>query len=155
MEREPSYFIDVSWFEENSRSFALIAQSRMCPSCRGRIGTEHQERVPVVDAQSGRVVFEVRQVPYGSNPLVIIRDCCSKAKGYITPEMPILEVIFRLFLANANQPLGLSDLYERLKEWMVSVGSSRDISPEVLKRLLDHDHYYGLRRFGLPEEETD
>src|SRR5581483_11113883 len=37
-----------------------------------------------------------------------IRDCCGKKKGFITPDMPTLEAIFRIYLANGNQPMPLA-----------------------------------------------
>ena len=73
-----------------------------------------------------------------------IRDCCSKTPGFITHNLPILESIFRLFLANNNQPLDLEELGEQLSQWRG--GDTYGTSAEVLSRLLESDQYYGLRR---------
>lgn len=155
-EPKPCYFIDLSWFDEVGRSFAALAQGRMCESCRQRLGTEEEVSEPAIDKKTGRVVFEKRMVPFGSNPFVVIRDCCAKARRYIHPDLPLLEIIFRIFLADANQPLDADQLHERLVEWLGGAISYRDISPAKLQRILDGDRFYGLRRLELPQtvEET-
>jgi len=79
-----------------------------------------------------------------SELLSTIKDCCSKTPGFITRKLPILESIFRLFLANGNQPLDLEELSEKLRELLE--GDTRRTSTEVLSRLLSHDRYYGLRQ---------
>lgn len=75
--------------------------------------------------------------------LITIRDCCSEAPDFITGRLTVLESIFRLFMANGNQPLGLEELGEQLNEWRDR--DSCRVSDEVLSRLLDNDRYYGLR----------
>src|SRR2546428_12154657 len=101
VEREaPRFFIDMQWYEQHGRSFRAMAQGRFCPSCQAKIGTSTEERVPTVDKKSHRVVYEVREVQYGEQPMAVIRTCCSKQRNYITPETPLLEAIYRVFLAN-------------------------------------------------------
>jgi len=121
---ELRYFIDLSWYQENNRSFSAIAKSRMCPACQNRL-TEEREGAEARDL------------------LVAISDCCSNAQGFITSSLPILEAAFRLFLANGNQPLGLEEISEQLTGWR---GGSGTPSPQILRCLLDNDRYYGLRR---------
>ena len=84
----PGWFIDLDWFEQNNRSFSALAQSRLCSKCRERLKGE----ISAADLLS------------------TIKDCCFKEPGFITGELPILESIFRLFLANGNQPLNLEEL---------------------------------------------
>ncbi len=76
--------------------------------------------------------------------MTTIKDCCSKTPGFITGELPILESIFRLFLANGNQPLDLEELGRQLSDWRG--GNTYGTSPEILFRLLNKDQYYGLRQ---------
>ena len=73
-----------------------------------------------------------------------IKDCCSKAPNFITGELPILESIFRLFLTNGNQLLGLEELGTQLSEWRG--GDTYRTSVEILSRLLSSDQYYGLHQ---------
>ena len=73
-----------------------------------------------------------------------IRDCCSRTPGFIINKLPILESIFRIFLANSNQPLDLEELEKQLSQWRG--GDTHHASVEVLSRLLENDQYYGLRQ---------
>lgn len=148
-EEKLKYFIDLIWHDDHNRSFRAMAQARFCPSCREKIGTETQERVPTVDQRTGRVVFEVRAVPYGENPLAVIRDCCSKGRGYITPDTPVMEALFRVFLANGNQPIDLDTLREQLEQWVPLYSKPHGYAPDFLQRLIAADDYYGLREFQL------
>ena len=118
----PRWFIDLDWYRQNNRSFLALAQSCLCPKCREQL-------------KEGEI---------SSNDLLsTIKDCCSKTSGYITGKLPILESIFRLFLANNNQPLDLEKLGKQLREWRG--GDTYRTSVEILSRLLSSDRYYGLR----------
>ncbi len=127
----PGWFIDLDWFQQNDRSFSALAQCCLCPKCRERLKGE----ISAADL------------------LATINDCCSKTPGFITGELPILESIFRLFLANGNQPLDLEELGRQLSEWR-----GRDTyrtSAEILSRLLKTDQYYGLRQvLGASESDS-
>jgi len=120
-----SWFIDLDWYQQNNRSFSALSQRCLCPKCHQRLKAEERE-VPV------------------DKLLAAIKDCCSKEPGFITGELPILESIFRLFLANGNQPLDLEELGKQLSERRG--GGSYHTSVEVLSRLLKSDRYYGLRQ---------
>jgi hypothetical protein len=72
-----------------------------------------------------------------------VRDCCSRTPGFINDRLPVLESVFRLFLANGNQPLELSELGRQLAERRGDI--LRRAPQEFLSRLLENDRYYGLR----------
>jgi hypothetical protein len=122
----------------------------MCATCRKKLGTEVQERVPTIDAR-GRVVYEMRSIPFGSNPLPEIRKHCSKEAGFITAETPLMEALFRVFLANGNQPVDLETIREQLGAYVPASERPRGYAPELLQRLLESDNDYGLRRFEMGE----
>lgn len=119
------WFIDLDWYQPNNRSFFTLAWNCLCPRCRQRLKVEEGE-IAAVDL------------------LTAIKDCCSEQPGFITSELPILESIFRLFLANGNQPLDLGDLGKQLSER--HGGDPYRTSVEVLSRLLKNEQYYGLRQ---------
>lgn len=120
----PRYFIDLKWYEENNRSFLDLAQSRLCSACRDNLKAKQAKEKP-------------------HDPIIAIRDCCSKAKDYIAPNLPLMETIFRIFLANGNQPLSLEEISQQLLE---QYGKASSVTtPEILHRLLEKDRYYGLR----------
>jgi hypothetical protein len=124
------YFIDLDWYQQQERSFATLASSRLCPTSRKKEKTKSEAAL-----------------------LRTIRQCCSKRDGFITPNMPLLEMIFRLLLANGNQPLELGQMQEQLQKWLGDSSNARDLSVPKLKRILSNDQYYGLRPAPLTEEE--
>ena len=118
----PRWFIDLDWHQQSNCSFFALAQGCLCPKCQERLKGE----ISAADL------------------LTTIKDCCSKAPNFITATLPILESIFRLFLANGNQPLALEELGRQLREWRG--GDTYRTSVEILSRLLSSDRYYGLRQ---------
>ena len=150
-EEAPFYHIDPSWFDENNLSFEDVVRARMCDACRVKIGQEVEERAPVFDKGTGRMKFEVRQTTYGSDPLKVIREHCGRAKNYIHRDMPTLEAIFRVYLANGNQPMPLEHVREQLAEWCPGGGCQWLLLPlDTVERLVQNDSYYGLRQTQAP-----
>ncbi len=118
------YFIDLDCFQESDRSFAAVAGHCLCSAC--------QER----SASSLKDIEVASLVPN-------IRDCCSKTPDFINSRLPLLERIFRVFLARGNEPLSLAELATQLVTYSDSPTS---LSPQTLKRLLDNDRYYGFKQ---------
>jgi len=118
---KPCWFIDLNWHQQNSRSFSALARGCLCPKCR-----ERSEKLSADEL------------------LTAIKDCCSEAADFTSDKSPILENIFRLFLANGNQPLDSEELEKQLRERCG--GDSYRTSAEVLSRLLRDERYYGIRQ---------
>ena len=116
--------IDLDWYQRNNRSLSTMAQSCLCPKCAKQLSAKGKE-ISMNDLLSK------------------IKDCCSRTPGFITDQSPILESIFRFFLANGNQPIDLEKLGKQLSEWRG--GDTYRASPEILLRLLKSGKYYGLR----------
>jgi hypothetical protein len=151
-EPEERYFIDADWYDSHHLMFLDIVQARMCPQCQARLGEETEERYPVADRRTGRVSYEVRRVQYGARPIPIIRDCCSRKSGYITTDMPALEAVFRILLANANQPMPLEHIREQLREWCPTGRCQWLIMPlDVLRQVVRGDKAYGITEYQAPE----
>lgn len=140
------YYVDRAWYDQHNRSFEKVVQSRMCPSCQNKLGKMVEEPYTTVDPKGKRVVTERRKVPYGANPLSIIRDCCSRSRDYVEPGMPVMEIVFRLLLARANQPITVEELQRELVERAGRSERVRFLTPDALVRMLDRDQYYGIRR---------
>lgn len=119
----PRWFIDLDWYRQNNRSFLALAQGCLCPECGERL-------------KEGEIS--------AADLLTTIKDCCSKTPDFITGKLPILETIFRLFLANGNQPLDVEEMGRQLTDWCGAETSGT--SAQVLSRLLESDQYYGLRQ---------
>ena len=115
------YYIDMDWYKEQERSFLLLATSRLCPSSH--------KKLPKSEA----------------GLLTIFKQCCSKWDGFLAPSMPLMEIVFRLFLANGNKPLSLEQIQTKLQQQLTDTMGSRDMSIQKLKRIFDYDHFYGVR----------
>jgi len=124
-QEEQRWFIDLDWFERNARSFSALAERSLCSKCRKRLKGD-----------------KLSDDEFFAN----IKDCCSGATGFISGATPIMESVFRLFLANGNQALDIIELGRQLSERR-GVDTYRT-SIEVLPRLLSHDQYYGIRPVG-------
>jgi len=122
---KPRWFIDLDWYQQSNRSFSTLAQGYLCAKCSKQLSTE------------GKEVSE-------DELLATIKDCCANDPVFITGQLPILESIFRLFLANGNQSLDLEELGRQLSERRG--GDTYRTSVEILSRLLKNDQYYGLRQ---------
>lgn len=151
VEEERRYFIDPQWYEDRGFSFNNVVEGRLCASCTAKLGTTELKRYPTVDPKTKRVTFEMREVPYASNPIQVIREDCSRSRDYITAETPLLEAIFRVFLANGNQPIPLSTVREHLLTYLPEMAALRSDFPEsVLKRLIEGDSRYGMKELDVP-----
>jgi hypothetical protein len=120
-EENPSYFIDLNWYEETGHSLPFLARARLCPAHQKSLATE-------------------------DNPdafLKVIGNCCSSIEGFFNARLTVKELLFRLFLSNGNQPLELDEIAERLGEW------KGGLSRQSLCLLLDNDSFYGLRRIPI------
>ena len=74
--------------------------------------------------------------------LKLVRKCCSRSADFITGQMPVLESIFRFFIASGNEPITVEELGRQLSERRG--GDISRTSAEVLLRLLKNDRYYGF-----------
>ena len=154
-EEQPAipYYIDQEWYEANGLSFQEIVQGRMCEPCQARAaaGEETEERYTEYDPKTKRAFPKVRRVPFASNPIKRIREECSTKKGYISPDMPTLEAVFRIYLANGNQPMPLSHVREQLVDWCPDGQCRWLLLPDAqLARIIANDLYYGIRPFSPP-----
>ncbi|MFQ5996183.1 MAG: hypothetical protein ACE5KP_00975 [Dehalococcoidales bacterium] len=121
---KPRWFIDLDWLQQNNRSISDLTQGYLCAKCRKQLLAEGKK-------------------PTEAELLTTIKDCCGNAPEFITGQSPILESIFRFFLANGNQPLTLEELGNQLSERRG--GDTSRTSEEILSRLLESDRYYGLQ----------
>lgn len=124
------YYIDLDWYREQERSFVLLATSRLCPSS------------------------QKKKIPKSDTALMnTLKQCCSKSEQYITPDMTLTESIFRLLLANGNNPMSLEQMQTKLLQHAGDMTGSRDISVPKLKLVIDNDRYYGMKSIDLDDEE--
>ncbi len=117
--------IDIAWLEERGRVFPVMVERCLCAKCRKRLKSEGKP----VDTEG---------------LLGAARECSAHSGDYITGDLPIMESVFRLILAEGNKPLDLIELGRQLSERR-GVDTYRT-SSEMLWRLLRNDQHYGIRR---------
>jgi hypothetical protein len=120
-----------------------LAIERFCSESRRRIGEPVQRQQPQTD-RAGRVVFAIAEETYGDNPFDVIAECCALKPDYIHRQLPLMEMLFRLFLASGNAPLTIEELQLKLQEHYID--AVRDLSERTLQRMLDSDTFYGIQR---------
>ena len=115
--------IDPDWYPQRGRSISILLQNCLCQKCRKKLNGEGDQ------TSDAKLIKRVR-------------ECCSQSPDFITGKTPVLESIFRFFIASGNKPTTIEELGKQLGE-----RRGGDISPtsgEVLRRLLKNDRYYGF-----------
>lgn len=127
---DTKFHIDLRWWERQRRDIRILMRDLLCAECRETVGSLSESRtVDVVDPDTA----EVTQVDVIWEA---IRACCSSRPDYITMDTPLLDSIFRVFVANGNKPLSVRELYARLDK----------TPPETMLRVLTKGQVYlGIR----------
>lgn len=102
------FHIDADWWEEKGQNFRVHLLSHLCADCQERYKDyEEAELIDWIDAETG----EVSQVDGLWHSL---RVCCSLKPDYVNELTPLTTAVFRVFLANGNEPLTPRELEERV-----------------------------------------
>ncbi len=128
---DTKFHIDYAWWERADRELDVYLHSHLCP--------EHQEIYRDMDASStvdhvDPQTAEVTSVPAIQNILI---THCSQQPDYLTPQMSLINAVFRVFMANGNTPLSSKEMGARL-------GRSPDM---ILRTLSGQRVYKGIRPF--------
>lgn len=123
---DTKFHIDFSWWEKQNKDIRVFMRELLCPESReAAAAAPDRQMVDMVDPETA----EVTQV---DALWEAIRACCSHKPDYLAPDTPILDSIFRVFLANGNQPLSILELHERLDKR----------PPDVILRILTRGQVY-------------
>ena len=118
------WIIDIEWFEKNHRSLYELTFQSLCSKCVEKLGKKKKKATE-------------------SDVLAAIKECCGQTPEYVTARMPIMESVFRIILANGNQPLSVSEISKQLNERRG--GDAYVTDPMLLNRILSHDKWYGFK----------
>jgi len=127
---DTKFHIDLKWWERQRRDIRVLMRDLLCAECQGSVGNLSQSKmVDMVEPETAEVarvdaIWET------------IRTCCGGRPDYITADTPLLDSIFRVFLANGNKPLSVRELYAQLDK----------TPPETMLRVLTKGQVYlGIR----------
>lgn len=117
-ETPPAYRIDEDWYERNRRSLDDMIAARTAGAT-----TSKRRR---------------KSVPSMAD--------LAKIEGFVNPNLPVREAVFRLLLVYQNKPLDVEQLSQYLTDCGIGIMDARLIQPKALQRILDSDDYYGIAR---------
>ena len=121
------YQVDFKALEASGRSAAFVVQVRCCWQCQS-----------VIDEQpelAGDLKYLMKQ----------IATDCSQREDYLLPGTPLTEAVFRLMVATGNNPLTIQEIADQLSTAWASVIYMKDLSEDLLSRLLDTENEYMIR----------
>jgi hypothetical protein len=129
-EEEPKYQIDTKAFDISGRSFSFAIYSRL--------------------SQSGKAVIDDGKSVGGfgvpAEYMKVMSNICSKEPDFLLPGTPITEAVFKLLLANTNKAMTLDEIQSGLKTAWSSVIYLKNLSDEILRRMLDQENDYFIKR---------
>lgn len=131
-ESDPIKFaIDVRAFQANGRSFPYMVYTRMSERGKAQAITDGHEVPGLTGSPSAY--------------MKIMASICSKEPGFIVPGTTISEAIFKLLLVNANKPLTVGQIQERLAAAWASVIYLKNLSDEAIRDMLSGPNEYFIR----------
>lgn len=102
------FHIDFNWWSQIDNDWRVYLRSYLCPEHQQAFNNFQGEvSVDWVDPETA----EVQQVDGLQNILI---THCAKEPGFITEHTTLVDSIFRLFLANGNDPMTPAEMGERL-----------------------------------------
>jgi hypothetical protein len=102
------YHIDFDWWGQSDRDWRVHLSSLLCPEHQEAFSDfKADEMVDWVDPDTA----EVQRVDGLQHVLI---SHCAKEEGFISERTALVDAVFRLFLANGNDPMTIADLAERL-----------------------------------------
>ena len=127
IEESPVYYISFDRIAALKRSAIHILAARRGPSAPSRLKPDQE----LDDPQA--LVVE-------------LAEYAASEDGFIQPDMPIQEIVFRILLSRKNEPTSLTELHEQLTERWSTPIRPINVSLGSLERILDGDTYYGFAR---------
>lgn len=96
--------IDFSWWKSQDRNWRSNLQSYLCPEHQ-LIFANFPEQIifDIVDPKTG-------EVSQGDGMISVLTQHCSHQPDFITANAPLVDSIFKTFLANDNQALDSNEL---------------------------------------------
>jgi hypothetical protein len=102
------FHIDTEWWGRNDREWSVYLMSHLCPEHRTQLeAAPENDRLDWIDPATAEVH------PIDSIQHALITHC-SLQPEYITPQTSLVDSVFRVFLANGNSPLTVTEVAEKI-----------------------------------------
>lgn len=129
---DTKFYIDYNWWERNRDDLRVYLLSHLLPEQRERLSQSSESRVvDFIDPETG----EVSQL----DELQLAIQLSARDPNFINPHTSLVDSVFRVFLANGNEPLSPRELEE-------ATGRSASL---ILKTLSGARVYKGIRPYSL------
>ena len=122
------YKINIEEFESSGSSFSYAFYNRMSEEGKNEASNLF-EGIPI-------------DISLANKLMKINSDICSKNDEYILPGTTVSEAIFRILVANQNEPLSVLDIHSRLASAWASVIYLKNLSEDVVTRVLEGPNKY-------------
>lgn len=101
---QTKFHIDFDWWERESHALRVYLMSHLCAEHQVAFAADAPlELLDRVDTETGEVVqIDSLQYTLGIH--------CAQQPEFLTPHLPLVDAVFRVFLANGNQPLSPEEL---------------------------------------------
>ena len=127
-EDKSRYTVDLAEAGNQHRSLSVLIASRRC-----YMDQQGEDEAEIIAADPKRLIRQ-------------IASHCADATDYLLPDTPLKESIFRTLLAANNKPLTAEEISNQLSERWSRTAQARDVSPGVVRRLLDNSPLYSIAR---------
>lgn len=125
---EATYAIDFDAIEQSGRSAAFMVRSRLCWQC-SQVAEERDEGFGTLEEH-----------------LETLQSDCSQRPDYLLPGTPLTEAVFRIMLSSGNRAMKIREIQDHLSSAWASVIYMKDLSEDLLTRLLDSENVYMIKR---------
>jgi len=123
------FHVDYAWWEQKGLHIGVELRTHLCQEHRAVFsGHFDTEKIDWVDEKTG----QVRQVDGLQHVLEVH---CSKQPDYIDENLPLIDTVFRVFLANGNTPLNCRELS----------GITGHLPEKILRTISGRQVYKGIR----------
>lgn len=127
-EEQLQYTVDLTKGGNQHRSLSVLIASRRC-----YMDQQGEDDAEILAADPKQLIRQ-------------IAGHCADAPDYLLPDTPLKESIFRTLLAANNKPLTAEEISAQLSERWSRTAQARDVSPDVILRLLENSPLYSIIR---------
>ncbi len=127
-EEQLQFIVDLTKDGNQGRSLSVLIASRRC-----YMDQQGEDDAEILVADPKKLIRQ-------------IAGHCADAPDYLLPDTPLKESIFRTLLAANNKPLTAEEISAQLSERWSRTAQARDVSPDVVRRLLENSPLYSITR---------
>ncbi|MDK2980127.1 MAG: hypothetical protein PWQ55_474 [Chloroflexota bacterium] len=104
------FHIDFEWWQENDSNWRIFLHGYLCEKHQEMFQDQNDD-VIIIDT----VDPETAEIRQEDGLLYELMNHCARQPEFINDNMPLVAKVFRIFLANGNQPLSAAELSELVK----------------------------------------